>query len=146
MAYPTTGVKTFDQKVDLQSVVVANDVNQVYTEVSAIETHLGSAGAATSGVWSGTPNTTNYTVWPSVNARLNNLEVAAFTALDKRVDEAGGSTITSSATSVVGLGFRVIASQTANVIEVKDAAGTTNVMYVTPAGKVVASSIYGGTP
>ena len=147
MAYPSTGVKTFTPKVDLQSVVVANDVNQVYTEVTAIETHLGASGVSTSGVWGGAaPITTNYYAWGTLNSRLENIENGVYSALVNRVDEAGGSTITSSATSVIGLGFRVITSQTANVLEVKNAAGTANVMYVTPAGKVVASSINGGTP
>jgi hypothetical protein len=146
MAYPTSGVKTFDPKVDLQSVVVANDVNQVYTEVTALETHLGASGAAVSGVWAGTPNLTNYTAWSSVNARLNNIENGVYTALTARVDKAGGSTITSSAVGVVGLNFSLIDSQTANPIQITNSAGTSQVFYVTTAGKVVASSIYGGTP
>jgi hypothetical protein len=146
MTYPTTGVKVFDPRVDLQSVVVANDVNQVYLEVTAIENHLGANGAAISGVWDGTPNTTNYTSWTSVNDRLNNIENGVWTALTKRVNIAGGSTITSSTTNIVGLNFNLVTSQTANPIQVTNSAGTGQVFYVTAEGKVVASSIYGGTP
>ena len=147
MAYPTTGVKIFDPKIDLQSVVLANDVNQVYTEVTAVQNHLGSDGVAISGVWSDSaPITTNYYNWGTLNSRLGNIEKGVYTALNNRVDKAGGSVITSSATGVTGLEFKLIGSQTANPIQVKAAGSNNLVFYVTTAGKVVASSISGGTP
>jgi hypothetical protein len=147
MAYPTTGVKLFDPKVDLQSVVLANDVNQVYSEVTAIETHLGAAGVAISSAWAGIePDLTANKNWTTLNGRLVNIEGGVYKAITDRVDVAGGDTITSSATGVVGLEFRLVNSQTANPIQVTNAAGTGQVFYVTPTGKVVASSINGGTP
>jgi len=69
--YPT-GVKTYTNKTDGVSVVLAADINSVQEEVTAIETAVGAnPGTTTLGATVGTFTTTPGS---SVTARINNLE------------------------------------------------------------------------
>lgn len=69
--YPT-GIQTWTAVVDLQSLVKAEDVNTLYTEVTAIESQLGGSGVTTS-TWSGAFSTAT-TSWSNLSARLLNIE------------------------------------------------------------------------
>lgn len=120
--------------------VMAADVNLLYSEVSAIETTVG-INPATTPSWSGDFDGTT-TSWGTVAARIANLEKGVKATIDGRVKTAGGSSIESSGVSVVGLSFRAISSQTANLLELKNSSGTV-VTAVSPAGHIVA--IDGGT-
>jgi hypothetical protein len=99
--YPTS-VQTFasqNPRTDNIDAVMAADVNLLYTEVTAIEGILGTTPATS--VWSGTFDNTT-TAWSTVNARLANIEAGVLTAFTDRVKASGGSTISSSG-STVGL-------------------------------------------
>jgi hypothetical protein len=108
--YPTS-VKTFIPKVDNVSPVIAADVNLAYLEISAIETTLGVTPTTVSS-WSGTLDQST-TVWPSVAARIANIEKGLNTAFNDRVRSTGGSTIASSSTTV---GLTISTSGTGNLL------------------------------
>jgi hypothetical protein len=108
--YPTS-VKTFVPKVDNVSPVIAADVNLAYLEISAIETTLGVTPTTVSS-WSGTLDQST-TVWPSVAARIANIEKGLNTAFNDRVKSTGGSTIASSSTTV---GLTISTSGTGNLL------------------------------
>jgi hypothetical protein len=108
--YPTS-VKTFIPKVDNVSPVIAADVNLAYLEISAIETTLGVTPTTVSS-WSGTLDQST-TVWPSVAARIANIEKGLNTAFNDRVKSTGGSTIASSSTTV---GLTISTSGTGNLL------------------------------
>jgi hypothetical protein len=138
--YPNT-VKTFVSKVDLQDFVIANDVNQVYEEVTSVQSTLGTLPQV-SGVWgSGTFATT--TNWSSTKARIQNVENGLFSVIQTYVTNLGGSTITPSGTSTVNLTLRAAASQTANLVEFKNSSNTVT-SYITASGAFV-GLIDGGT-
>jgi hypothetical protein len=134
--YPGT-VTSFSTKVDYVDVIFADHVNKLQDEMLGVQNTLGNSILTSSG-WSGAFNQVTAT-WGSVKARLNNIEYGLDKAYNNRVDTAGGSTITSSATTVVGLKFVAIASQTANLIEWKNSSNTT-VSYVDKDGGVYTSS------
>lgn len=108
--YPTS-VKTFVPKVDNVSPVIASDVNLAYLEISAIETTLGVTPTTVSS-WSGTLDQST-TVWPSVAARIANIEKGLNTAFNDRVKSTGGSTIASSGTTV---GLTISTSGSGNLL------------------------------
>lgn len=139
--YPNS-VKTFVNKADLQDYVIANDVNQVYEEVTSIQSTLGTIPQA-SGVWGSGTFTTPSTAWPSVKARIQNIENGVYAINQTYVTNVGGSTITPASSSTVGLTVRGASGQTANLMEFKNSAGTV-VAYITAAGAFV-GLVDGGT-
>lgn len=143
MTYPNA-IKIFTRKVDLQDLVVAQDVNQLYDEVETIETQLGAGGVTTSGTWGSSGTfTTNTTSWTGLNTRLQNIENGVYSAFTFRVKTTGGSTVTPSATDVVGLNIKATSGQTANLLEVRNASNAF-ALKVTTAG-VTGGVIDGGT-
>lgn len=120
--YPTL-IKEFSRRQDGRDVVVANDVNVVYDEVQEIETQLGVGGVVTSNWASSAAFSTATTNWYAnggLKARLDNIEVGVLRGINGTVSTVGGSTITPSATSVVGLTIKGASSQAANLLEVKN--------------------------
>ena len=109
--YPTS-VKTFVPKVDNVDPVIASDVNLAYLEISAIETTLGVAPTTVSSWTSGSFDQST-TVWPSVAARIANIEKGLNTAFNDRVKSTGGSTIASSSTTV---GLTISTSGSGNLL------------------------------
>lgn len=67
--------KSFTTKVDFTDTVLAQHVNDLQLEVTAIESHLVGTGGSmrTSSGWVGTFDQST-TEWSSVRARLNNME------------------------------------------------------------------------
>jgi hypothetical protein len=128
--YPSS-VKTFTPKVDNFNPVIAADVNLAYLEISAIETTLGLSPTTVS-TWSGTLDQAT-TVWPSVAARIANIEKGLNTAFNDRVKSTGGSTIASSSTTI---GLTISTSGTGNLL----VAGNTT---IDSSGNIV--TIDGGT-
>lgn len=112
--YPSS-TPTFDTKVDYVSVVFADHVNKLQTELLATQTTLGTGVLASSG-WTDTFDQVTST-WGSVKARLNNIEYGLDTAYNNRVSTDGGSTVESSATTVVNLKFKAISSQTSDLVQ-----------------------------
>jgi hypothetical protein len=135
-------VKTFVNKADLQDYVIANDVNQVYDEVTSIQSTLGTLPQV-SGVWGSGSFTSGTTNWSSTKARIQNIENGVYSLVQTSVSNTGGSTITPSSSSTVGLTIKAASGQTANLVEFKNAAGTV-VAYVTAAGAFV-GLVDGGT-
>lgn len=137
-------IKTFNYKVNLQSVVLAEDVNQVYDEVTSIESHLGQGGVNTSLTWGQGAFNTSKTSWTNLRERLQNLENGTYRAYQERLLAGGGSTVVITSPSVVGLSITGHATQTANLIEFKNSSGT-RIASVSPTGTLYAVSINGGT-
>ena len=150
MAYPN--ITLFTPKVNNQSKVVAEDVNVLYTEVTEIEKHLGQGGVAYGANWgvSSTLNT-SITDWYSnggLKARIQNIENGLLVAYNKgqvSISNQGGSIITPSTASVVGLTVQAAASQTGHLLNFLNSAGTTSLARVEKDGRFVASVISGGT-
>ena len=137
-------------KVNGQDTVVAEDVNSAYDEISAIGGELGlNPRLRTAGAWATITSTSAWTdpvgaTPANVKLRLDNIELGVRIATNNLVNKFGGSTITPSATTVVGLKLAAITSQTANLIEFSAPGSATAVTYVTPAGTLVANDLDGG--
>lgn len=138
-SYPT-GIKTFTQRQDLRDLVVAADVNIIYDEVTAIETELGVNPSESAG-WSGSFNNVQ-TSWSSVATRVQNIEYGLNTAVNQRVSTAGGSIVTPSTASVVGLNIKAASSQTANLAEFRNSSNSV-ITAITASGHI--NAIDGGT-
>lgn len=139
--YPNS-LKTFVTKVDLQDYVIANDINQVYEEVTSIQSTLGTLPQV-SAVWGSGTFTSTTTNWSSTKARIQNVEHGVYSLVQTAVLNVGGSTITPSSSSTVGLTIKGASGQTANLVEFKNSAGAV-VAYITAAGAFV-GQIDGGT-
>jgi hypothetical protein len=135
-------LKTFTKKVDLQSLVVANDVNEAYDEITAIETTLG-LNPATSGTWGSGTFSSASTVWADVSTRIQNVENAAYYLNGNTVIITGGSQILPTTTSVVNLSLKAYTGQTANMLEVRNSSNTLTAR-VSAAGEFIIN-IDGGT-
>jgi hypothetical protein len=152
--YPQNQV-AFTQKQNLVDIVRAEDINEVYDEVTAIAQDLG-AGSGTglrySGTWGATSTLETTTAWTGLQARLQNIENGVYSAYTHRVDSRGGSVLQSSTTTTVGLVVRLRASQTADVLRVRNDADNATILSISTAGTVtttgnlVAAKISGGTP
>lgn len=122
-SYPSS-VKTFTKKRDLLDIVLAADINLVYDEVTAIETILGTNPATNAGWTSGAFSTSTLN-WPSVRARLQNIEYGLYDAHIDRVKSSGGSIITTTDNAVVSLTVTAKSGQTADLFQAKNSGGTT---------------------
>jgi len=115
-SYPNQ-VKTYQPEVDLVSTVLADNVNSLQVEITAIETTLGSALTNQSpliSTYSG--NFAKTTGWSTVADRLNNIEYGLVNGVANSpyVSITGGSSITTSSNK--GLVLKV-GSGTANLLE-----------------------------
>lgn len=115
--YPQASV-TFTEKIDLQDVVRALDVNVLYREVTAVAADLGTGnGLKFSGAWaSNTSFDFSTTSWVGLGARLQNIESGVYIAYTNFVDKRGGSLITAAASATIPLrvkGWIATASVTA---------------------------------
>lgn len=117
--YPLS-IKVWEPVVNLQDQVVAEDVNTVYEEVEAMQRQLGvgAGGLTTSGEWGASGDfSSSTTSWESLRTRIQNIENGVFFAASRR----GGSVVTPSTASVVGLTVKAASSQTANLLEIRNA-------------------------
>ena len=140
-------VRTFSPKVDLVDYVLADHVNSLQNEVTAIEQTLGDNGATLASTYTGTFVKT--TSWPSLAARIANIETGLVngtglnTGTSPYVLVAGGSAI-QPLTGTVGLVMKTV-SGTANLFESRNSSnalgfnidyngvpkfGTANMLYV----------------
>jgi hypothetical protein len=145
-AYPTI-IKEFSRRQDGRDVVVANDVNVVYDEVQEIETQLGVGGVTISNWASGSSFSTATSNWypnGGLKARLDNIEVGVLRGINGSVATAGGSTITPSGTSIVGVTIKGASGQTANLLEVKNSSNAV-LASVNKDGVLQVVTIRGGT-
>lgn len=121
-SYPTS-IKTFTRKRDLLDIVLAADINQVYDELTAIETVLGTQPRINSGWTSGAFNQSTLS-WPTVRERIQNIEYGLYEAYNDRVKASGGSVITPSGTSTVNLVVRAKLNQTADIFQAQNSASS----------------------
>lgn len=145
-SYPGALKTSFgNPRVDLQSVVVANDVNPVYEEIVAIEKHLGIDINKRLQNWGASAYSTTSTTWTDLRTRLENAENGVYTS----IQSTGGGVITngtsSAGTSVTAatLTLKKASGQSSNLLEFKDDSNTV-VAYVTGAGLLQAQTIDGG--
>jgi hypothetical protein len=122
-SYPSN-VKSFTPKVNVVDLIQAADPNSLFDEVTAIESVIGTtpsiATAATASGWANTA--TDYT---TINGRLANIEKGIVADTHTQyVKNVGGSEIVISGPSVVGLKVTAAASQSADLMQWKDASGT----------------------
>lgn len=140
--YPGSAV-SFVQKVNLSDTVDANDVNQLYDEVTAIAVTVGTMPQSRSTSWgTGTFSSTS-TSFSNVAARIQNVENGVFTVLNDYVRLSGSSVVLPTGTTTVNLALRAQTSQTANLLEARNSAGTV-VASISPLGALRALSVDGG--
>jgi hypothetical protein len=121
--YPSA-IKTFTRRRDLLDVILAADVNQVYDEVTEMQTVMGTFITARAASWSSGTFATA-TSWDTLKARIENIEAGVYAAFTNRIQASGGSTITPSSTSTIGIILQAIASQTSDLLQAKTSGGTT---------------------
>lgn len=146
-SYPGSLKTSFgNPRVDLQSVVVANDVNPVYEEIVAIEKHLGIDINKRLQNWGASSFSTTSTVWTDIRTRLENAENGVYSA----IQSTGGGVITNGTNSngvsvtAATLTLKKASGQSSNLLEFKNDSNTV-VAYVTGAGLIQAESIDGGS-
>jgi hypothetical protein len=147
--YPGSTV-TFTPKVNLTDVVVANDINRAYEEISAIASTVGGnpqIRSASWGVGSYSTSTLNFT---TLNDRILNVENGTYISYTDTPsltvrNSTTGNTITPSSTTAVNLTLKAVASQSVNVFETKNAAGTDTLVSINAAGTLKAVLIDGGS-
>ena len=115
MASPTypSSVKSFGtDRIDGTDVVIASDVNSAYAEIVSIETTLGTSPNV-SPIWGSGSFSTATTSWTDVKSRIANVEAGVNTVFNDRVSKSGGSTISSTSTTV---GLTLNTSGTGNLL------------------------------
>jgi hypothetical protein len=116
--YPSS-IRSFTPKVDLVDTVFADHVNVLQDETRALQVSLGTSLLSSS--YSGIFATT--TTWPSLSARLSNIEFGLVTGVaNAPYFRKSGDTI-SPASGIVGLSAKTTAGTT-NLIETRNAANT----------------------
>lgn len=116
----------FNYPEDLKEIVYARHVTSIYDEVTAMQVELGAGTgglrkSVTDGAVAFDALTSNKT-WDNLRARLNNLEQGVLDSVNRRVRTTGGSTISSSSTTV---GLVLQTSGTGDLVQLKNTAGTT---------------------
>jgi hypothetical protein len=146
-SYPGSLKTSFgNPRIDLQSVVVANDVNPVYEEIVAIEKHLGIDINKRAGNWGAAAYSTTSTTWTDLRTRLENAENGVFSS----IQTTGGGVITngtgSNGVSVTAatLTLKAASGQSSNLLEFKNSSDSV-VAFVSGAGLLQAATIDGGS-
>jgi hypothetical protein len=146
-SYPGSLKTSFgNPRIDLQSVVVANDVNPVYEEIVAIEKHLGIDINKRAANWGAAAYSTTSTTWTDLRTRLENAENGVFSS----IQTTGGGVITngtgSNGISVTAatLTLKAASGQSSNLLEFKNSSDSV-VAFVSGAGLLQAATIDGGS-
>jgi hypothetical protein len=146
-SYPTTVKPSFGApRIDLQSVVVANDVNPVYEEVLAIESTLGADVQKRKENWGTGSFSTTSTTWTNLRDRLENSENGMLAS----VKTYGGSVIsnatgsTGSTVTSTSLTIRQATGQTSNLMEFRNSTNDV-VAFVSVSGLLQAATLDGGS-
>lgn len=120
--YPA-GTKPFQNKTDYTQIIVAEHINSLQDEVIAIENYVGSMPHI-SGAYSGGFDEVT-TTWSSLAARVSNIEKGIKGDVHTQYMRfTGGETIQSANSTVVGLNLQGFTNQTADLLRIKNAAGT----------------------
>jgi hypothetical protein len=136
-----TSVRSFSTKVNVVDTVDASHPNSVQEEVIAIESVLGTDPATSTAPSSSGTFTSSINDFVTIKARLANIETGIVADTHTQyVKIVGGSTITSSTNSVVGLIVKGASGQTANLQEWKN--NTNSVVgSITAAGELTVTNV-----
>jgi len=125
-AYPA-GIASFINKINVTDIIDASHPNSLQDEVVATQITLGTEpNRSTSPSSSGTFNATS-TLFSTVGARLNNLEIGVVSDAHTQYLRKSGDTanvITVGASTTKGLVVRGAASQSANLLEFQNSSST----------------------
>lgn len=110
-SYPAS-TKYFTNRVNNTDPVVADDVNLAYAEITAIESVVGTTPSVSSNWGTGGADYTSAKDWTTVDARIDNIELGLIDVFNHRVKTTGGSTISSTSTTV---GLTINTSGTGNL-------------------------------
>jgi hypothetical protein len=145
--YGTGSIKTTfgPARVDLQSVVVAEDVNPVYDEIVALERYLGADVHKRTQNWGTGTFSTTATAWTDLKSRVENVENGVISS----VLTSGGAVIQNGTSpagvSVTGASLTVKAAsgQSSSLLEFKNSSNSV-VASVKVDGTLTALAIDGG--
>jgi hypothetical protein len=139
-SYPSS-IRVFTTKTNVTDVVDASHPNSVQEEVVAIESTLGASPQVSTAPSPSGTFTATATSFASVNARLANIETGVVSdAHSQYIRKAGdtGNVIIPSASSTKGLVVKGAASQSANLFEAQNSAGTV-VSSISSGGSIMAN-------
>jgi hypothetical protein len=142
-SYPNQIASFGADRIDLQSVVVASDVNPVYAEIVSIETILGANVHKRQVAWTSGSFSASTTAFATLQARLENIENGVYSWTTSGLTGSGGTVMLG--TNGVNLTLKQATSQTVNLLEFRNSSNSP-LGYLTTAGKLEVVSIDGGTP
>lgn len=140
--YPSFPV-TFSPKVNLEDIVVAEDVNRLYEEVTAIAATVGLTPQTRVTSWGTGSFNTATTTYSTLGERVRNVENGTFIVYNDYVSKSGGTTITSTSAGTISLGIKAKSDQTADLLSITRADNSVLVS-VTKDGLLTAVTIDGG--
>lgn len=139
-SFPTS-VRAFSTKVNVVDTIDASHPNTVQEEIIAIESVIGTDPATSTAPSSGGTFTSSITDFVTIKDRLANIETGIVADTHTQyVKIVGGSTITSSANSVVGLIVKGASGQSANLQEWKNNSNSV-VGSITAAGDLTVTNV-----
>lgn len=143
-SYPAS-VRLFTTKRDVNDLVLAEHVNTLQEEMSAVQGHLGLNPHVSSGATSATAYISASSVFASLAARLSNIEAGVLADVHTQyLHLVGGDTIVPSAADVRGLTVRARAGQTAPLARVESANGSTAFLEVLTTGVAMSAATVAG--
>jgi hypothetical protein len=123
-AYYPSAIAPFIPKVNVVDLIQAADPNSIQDEVVAIESVIGLNPATSTAPSSSGTFISSINNFSTIKARLENIETGIVADTHTQyVKRAGGSVITPSAISVVGLKVEAVSGQTADLQQWKDSSG-----------------------
>jgi len=143
-SYPSNIINFGPDKVNTVDLVIANDPNTLRAEVVALETTIGTSPSVSTAASSSSAWYNDGRDYSTIVGRLSNIEIGIVADTHTQyVKNTGGSTITPSTTSTVGLTIKATSGQTAHLQEWKDSSGTV-LAYVDALGNFSAVNVAGG--
>ena len=143
-AYPSNIVNFGPDKVNTVDLVIANDPNTLRAEVVAVETTIGTSPSVSTAASSSSAWYNDGRDYSTIVGRLSNIEIGIVADTHTQyVKNTGGSIITPSTTSTVGLTITGRSGQTARLQEWKNSSGT-DLAYVDALGNFSAVNVAGG--
>lgn len=135
----------FTPKQNITDVVIAEDINRAYEEITAIAANVGLSPKTRSTSWGSGIFDTTTPSYSSLGERVRNVENGTFIVYGDYVSKSGGTTISSISASTVSLTIRAKSDQTANLLNITNSAGTGILASVTKDGLFTAVRIDGGS-
>jgi hypothetical protein len=121
--YPGAAIQ-FTYKQNYTDTVIAEDVNTAYDEIISLGSTIGTNPTTNDSLSVLSSYVATSVTWPTLKARIQNIENGVYTAFNNRVSTAGGSTITSGGTGTVGLVVKATSGQTVDILQTQKSDGT----------------------